>query len=67
MIRRHRRLQSSTAYFRSRTRHSASTDPARRVAARVTARRNGKVFYEYEITDFKMDDRLDDKLLEKPH
>jgi hypothetical protein len=37
-----------------------------KVAMRLTARRNGKVFYEYEISDFKMVDRLDDKLLEKP-
>jgi hypothetical protein len=36
------------------------------VAMKLTARRNGKVFYEYEISDFKTVDRLDDKLLEKP-
>jgi hypothetical protein len=37
-----------------------------KVAMKVTARRNGKVFYEYEIRDFKTVDRLDAKLLEKP-
>jgi hypothetical protein len=37
-----------------------------KVAMKVAARRNGKVFYEYEIRDFRMVDRLDDKLLEKP-
>jgi hypothetical protein len=37
-----------------------------KVAMKVTARRNGKVFYEYEISDFRIVDRLDDKLLEKP-
>jgi len=37
-----------------------------KVARKLTARRNGKVFYEYKISDFKTVDRLDDKLLEKP-
>jgi hypothetical protein len=37
-----------------------------KVALKLTARRNGKVFYEYEVSDFKLADRLDDKLLEKP-
>jgi hypothetical protein len=37
-----------------------------KVAMKLTARRNGKVFYEYEISDFKLVNRLDDKLLEKP-
>jgi hypothetical protein len=37
-----------------------------RVAMRLTARRNGKVVYEYEISNFQTVDRLDDKLLEKP-
>jgi hypothetical protein len=37
-----------------------------KVALKLTARRNGKVFHEYEISDFKTVDRLDDKLLEKP-
>jgi hypothetical protein len=37
-----------------------------KVAMKLTARRNGKVFYEYEVSDFRIVDRLDDKLLEKP-
>src|SRR5262249_55187406 len=37
-----------------------------KVAMKLTARRNAKVFYEYEMTDFRIVDRLDDKLLEKP-
>jgi hypothetical protein len=37
-----------------------------KVAMKLTARRNGKVFYEYKISDFKAVDRLDEKLLEKP-
>jgi hypothetical protein len=37
------------------------------VAMKLTARRNGKVFYEYEISDFLIVDRLDDNLLEKPN
>jgi hypothetical protein len=37
-----------------------------KVAMRLTARRNGKVFYEYDISDFKAVDQLDDKVLEKP-
>jgi hypothetical protein len=36
------------------------------VAMKLTARWNGKVFYEYEICNFKTVNRLDDKLLEKP-
>jgi hypothetical protein len=35
-----------------------------KVAMKLTARRNGKVCYEYEISDFRTADRLDDKLLE---
>jgi hypothetical protein len=38
-----------------------------KVAMKLTARRNGKVFYEYEVGDFTIVDRLDEKLLEKPH
>jgi hypothetical protein len=37
-----------------------------KVAMRLTARRNGKVFYEYEVSDFRIVDRLDDKLLARP-
>jgi hypothetical protein len=37
-----------------------------KVAMKLMARRKAKVFYEYEISDFKTIDRLDDKLLEKP-
>jgi hypothetical protein len=37
-----------------------------KVAMKLTARQNGKVFYEYQISHFKTVDRLDDKLLEKP-
>jgi hypothetical protein len=37
-----------------------------KVAMKLTARRNGKVYYEYEMSDVKLLDRLDEKLLEKP-
>jgi hypothetical protein len=37
-----------------------------KVAMKLTARRDGKVFYEYKISDFKTVHRLDDKLLKKP-
>jgi hypothetical protein len=38
-----------------------------KVATKLTARRNEKVFYEYEIGDLRIADRLDEALLEKPH